>query len=387
MKKRRIGLYLGVNCVGGVIVDNRRVVSLTKFDLSSLENEAKVETLSEGVRWEALINKTLRQMQAEEKEVYVSVADKDFIFRSFDIPLMRKEEVESSIVYEVEKYVPFKLRELLWDYNFVRSPQEKKMVVSFLGIRESSFKRFRGTFVHLDISPLVIEPASLSLVRMIKGKGKCKTKNFALLDLTDIEAYLTFYYGDLPIFNRYLTVPKKEEEVEHDKLIESMRLSFQYFKREFRSYKIEKFIIISDTAQENLLSFLQEESQANVETISSHELVDRPNSTIETLKAFGATARDYYPSVFTPVLRSTEERGAVIEKHEGVPLRMGLLAALVGVGFVLSVLLSMYFGNEISVKKVKLRRQEEAIEIPSVFQGFPVASIRKKVEETEKKIS
>lgn len=60
MSKRQVGLYLGVKSVGVVVVERKKLVSLCELDLSSLEEEARLESLNEEIRWEALINKALR---------------------------------------------------------------------------------------------------------------------------------------------------------------------------------------------------------------------------------------------------------------------------------------------------------------------------------------
>ena len=87
-KKRRVGLYLGVGSIGGVVVEGRKVISSSSFVFSSSGKEEETETLNGEIRWEILINKILREMDAQEKEIYVSLADKDFFFRSFKMPLM-----------------------------------------------------------------------------------------------------------------------------------------------------------------------------------------------------------------------------------------------------------------------------------------------------------
>ena len=141
-KGERVGLYLGVNSVGVMAIQGRNIISLANFELSSLE-EAKIEALNEDIRWEALINKVLREVNAEGENVYVSLADRDFIFRSLEMPLMKRSDVATSLVYEIEKYIPFKIEELEWAYEYVRLPKERKINVSFVGIRENNLQRVR----------------------------------------------------------------------------------------------------------------------------------------------------------------------------------------------------------------------------------------------------
>ncbi|MCK9573608.1 MAG: pilus assembly protein PilM, partial [Candidatus Omnitrophica bacterium] len=307
MSKKKIGLYLGLNSIGAVAMEGKKVLSAVRYDLSSVEEEAKVENLNEEIKWQALINKILREIGSEEKDIYVSLTDKEFIFRSLEMPLMSKKSIDSSLVFEIEKYIPFKIEELMWDYSYVRYPKEKKLNISFVGIRENNIYKIQEMFAHLNLNAVTIEPSSLSLVKILKSsKQFAQVKNFALLDVTDSESYLTFFYEDLPVFSQYITIAKKGNELDTDKFLESVRLSFQYFKREFRTYELEKFIMISSRKDEAINTSLAEELQVNVESVSPYELANIPQAELETIKALGVVTSDS-PYKFRPVLKKTEE--------------------------------------------------------------------------------
>ncbi len=209
-KTKKVGLYLGVNSIGVAVVQGKDILSLERFEFSSIE-EVGNKITNDDIRWEALINKTLREVDSHAKEVYISLADKDFIFRSLDMPLMKKKDIESSLIYEVEKYIPFKIEELVWDYDYVNFSKERKIGLSFIGIKEDNFERVRSMLFRLELKAAVIEPSCLSLARAVKSVKKfSQFNNFVILDFTQDEASFTFFQQDLPVFNRYFVVPKKE---------------------------------------------------------------------------------------------------------------------------------------------------------------------------------
>ncbi|MDD5584005.1 MAG: hypothetical protein PHV55_02995 [Candidatus Omnitrophica bacterium] len=387
MAKRNVGLYLGVNSVGGVIVENKKIVASAKFDLSVVEEEAKIERLNDEIRWEALINKTLRDIGATEKNVYVSLADKDFIFRFLDMPLMKKKEIETSLAYEVVKYIPFKIEELRWGYGYTTFPRDKKINLSFVGIKDNNLAKIKDILNRLGLNPTVIEPSSLSLIRIVKSvKKHADVKNFALLDFTETEAYLTLFYHDLPIFNRYLTIPKKENNIDFDKFIDSVRLSFQYFKREFDFYDLEKFIIVGNAGVENLVSFFKEELQTNADVIAPSEITDKSGSEVEIAKAMGVAGIDYYPYRFKPVLTKKEEISERPEAPKVTPLNIGLLLLLIGVGLLAAFIFAAFTGSNISTEKALLDREEAAIPIPPELKDLPWETIGTMVSDKEAKI-
>ncbi len=388
MREKKVGLYLGVNSVGAVMAQGRDLISLGRFEFSSLE-ATKGGVLDEDVRWEALINKTLRELGSDIKDIYISVADKDFIFRLLEMPIMKKKEVESSLVYEVEKYIPFKMKELVWDYEYVSFSKEKKINLSFVGIKENNFQRIKSILSRLELNAVVLEPSCISLVRVVKALKKFSPlKNFAILDFSQSEAYLTFFQRDLPVFNRYLVVSKKEGTFDLDSFIEAVNFSFQYFKREFKNYELEKFIIAGDSGLEELAPLLKEGLQVEIETISSCDLIARDNARIENVKALGVVGAESFSYKFKPELRSTEER---ISPSQGVPsesrLKVGLLGTLAGIGLVVSVFFSVMLGYKIPEKRAILKQREKAIVIPAALEGLSSQERMERVNLEEERIN
>ncbi|MFA5271896.1 MAG: pilus assembly protein PilM [Candidatus Omnitrophota bacterium] len=387
MAKKRVGIYLGLNSVGAVAVEGKKILAVSKYDLASVEEEARVENLSEEIRWQALINKILREIGSEEKDIYVSLADKDFIFRSLEMPMMNKKNIGPSLVYEIEKYIPFKISELMWDYSYIAYPKEKKLNISFVGIKENNIYKVQEMFAHLNLNPLVIEPSSLSLIKTLQTAKKfSQTKNFAILDISPSEVYLTFFYQNLPVFNQYLAIPKKGDSFDIDKFVESVRFAFQYFKREFRYYELEKFIAISSSNEGSMASALQEELQINIDTISPYDVVSMPNIESETLKAYGA-ANVESPYKFRPLLKKTEEYVEEPLVSGDEPLRWWLFAALAGVGLAVMVAISVFFGNEISVLEYKLEQADKAIERPVSLKGLAWSNIEEMLQKKEDRLA
>ncbi|MBU2103354.1 MAG: hypothetical protein ABH865_07770 [Candidatus Omnitrophota bacterium] len=385
MAKRNVGLYLGVNSVGGVVVENRKIVAYAKYDVSAVEEEAKIERLSEEIRWEALVNKVLRDIGAAEKDVRVSLSDKDFIFRFLDMPLMKKKEIESSLVYEVAKYIPFKIDELRWGYGYTTFARDRKINLSFVGIKDNNFVKVTDILTRLGLNVVTVEPSSLSLVRVLKtSKAHAAVKNFALLDFTSSEAYLTFFYHDLPLFNRYLAIPLKEGKIDFEKFIDAVRMSFQYFKREFDFYDVEKFIVVGGAGVENIAPFFKEELQTDAVVVSPSELLDKPGCEVEHVKALGVAGFDYYPYSFKPLLTKKED---VIIPRAGapkeIPLNIGLLLALIGIGLLVVFLFAAFTGSTISTEKASLRIEESKIMIPRELADLSWEQREEKVIEKE----
>tara|TARA_B100000315_G_C14537493_1_gene569197 strand:- start:678 stop:1703 length:1026 start_codon:yes stop_codon:yes gene_type:complete len=222
----------------------------------------------------------------------------------------------------------------------------------------------------------------VSLARALKlSKGYHKLKNYALLDFTEAEAYLTFFQNDLPVFNRYLTVLKKDEDFDLESFVESVNFSFQYFKREFKAYDLEKFIIISNADTEKFISPLREGLQVVIEKVSPYDLTNRDNAELENVKALGASQVGLKYYKFKPNLRKTEERlhPARVAAAAGAPLKKGMLFGIAVACLIPSIFLSIILDNKVGEKDFKLKKMEKKIIVPSSLKSL---SWEKRAERT-----
>lgn len=384
MNKKEVGIYLGVNSVGAVMLENKQAVSLAKFDLSSVEDE--VDPINEEIKWDVIINRALRAIGSQERDVYVSLTDRDFIIRSLELPLMKKREIGPAVIYEIEQYIPFKTKELKWDYKSKSFSKDKKMTVSFLGIRQDNLQKIQELFNRLNLRPVVIEPSSISIVRVIKSLPRFSDlKNFALLDFTKSEAYLTFFYHNLPVFNRYLVIPQEGATFDWPKLIEAVRLSFLYFQREYKSYSPDKIIVLGDNLEEAWKVSLQEDLQIDVETVVPEDVIPRKNATLENLKALGVGVRDSYLYEFKPVLMVNEEQ---IAGGTGIrsPLKIGLISLCIIAGLIISTGLVMFTKSKLSQERNKLEKDRVMLVIPS-GAGSSWDAVRGDLMEKRKRIA
>lgn len=366
MAKKKVGLYLGVSSVGVALKAGRKPVSLGSADISSVEAKEE-EALDQNLHWQALIRKSLRQANIEAKEVYLSLTDRDFIIRSLELPAMGKAELDSALIYEVEKYIPFKPEELVWDYQYDRIPKEKKVRVCFVGIRKSSLARVKKILHYIDLEALTVEPACLSLVRMIKtSKQNAKVENFVLLDFISQEVYLTFFQNDLPVFNRHLSLREKDGKLDVDSFIEAVNFSFQYFQREFKASKLDKvFFVAAGPELEEIASSLEETVSLPVEKLSPHDLTSNQQASVECIKALGCLEREESLYRFKPVLRSLEDiKEAEPLPASEVPWRWGMLIGVAVSAVLVFFASTVFFNNSLSRTREEFRRRESLISLP-----------------------
>jgi len=378
--RNSVGLYIGENVVSAAIVTDkgRGGVRVSSVNMSALEGREK-EVLNRNVILETMVNKCLREIEGENSRIFVSLADKDFIFRSIDFPLMGKQEIESSIMFEIEKYVPFKIRDLIWDYSFVRFPKEKKIKVSFLGIRKKIYQEYMNIFREINVEVNNIEPSSISLARLMKSiRSTRKIESFILLDFSESESYITFFYKDLPIFNRYLNIVASGGNVDMEKLNEEVRISIQYFRREFRTYELTRLFVICRKEEKHYFNTLGKYVESEVTILTSEEIMNREGVSVECVKSYGVASTPFIYYGFHPFLQEGGGKSRAKEEiFSSIPLNIPLLSAITGIGMLACLFLYIFFSNNISVKRYEVKKIEEKISIPNKIKKMSISEIKK----------
>jgi len=378
MAKTSVGIYVGVNAIAAVVTQGKKIISFGKQSLSSLDEEPGIETFDENIRLEALINKTLREAGTDSRSVFVSINDKEFFLRSFELPSMSKKEVEVSVGFEAEKHIPFSINDVTWDCIYARKRTDKNLIVSFIGMRDPIHARYQSIFEHLDLSVLLMEFSSFSLARLVCSlKQFSKRENFALLDFSEKESYITFYYNKLPIFSRYLTVPVRDGVIEAGKFNEQIRISWEYFKREFKLYEVENLAVVCDPTNASLFSDLKDDLGVEVDIILPEELTGSRDLEVEHLKAYAAATLHQYHFPFRIALKKPSEE---LEKEVARPLPP-INKSLIGVVSVIGVLglffLYLVMSNRVSVETLALNKKEAEMSVPAYLQDKSFVDLEK----------
>ncbi len=383
---KKIGIFRGVEKLFVVVTENNKVLSVDKIPFQ----EKEITT----IKLETILNRIARELGIKgTDEIYFILSDKECIVRSFIIPYMRKREIQGTIEFEIERYLPFRLEELMWNYSYCRLPKSK-LLVSFLAIKKDIFTQIEGIFGKLGLNLMLLEPACIALYRVIKNNivALRKVKNFVLIDHSSQECHITFFCNTLPVFNRTIfsytgegvisdvTIPK-DTEVYKDKILSEIRFSFQYFQREFGMISMEKIVVLSEEDCTEIFSSLKEE--LNVQEIlyvkPSH-LMSQTDMNVDSIKAYGATTVDSAVYKFIP---SFEDKSGFLCSKKGIvyhlnPLIVGgvIMAGLIGV-----ILFNFTLQQKIEFQKRALKSKEK--EVSTVGEDFAYISL----EEIEDKLN
>jgi Tfp pilus assembly PilM family ATPase len=126
--------------------------------------------------WESDLAKNIRDALKKHKVsttiVNLSLPTNDIIFRSFVIPWMQQREIKSVVEFEIGKYIPFSLSELSHSHHAISIAENniKQIRIIFVAIKNDALANYVRVFKAASLTPDVIEPSALSLIRALSFK-------------------------------------------------------------------------------------------------------------------------------------------------------------------------------------------------------------------------
>ncbi|MBI3312204.1 MAG: pilus assembly protein PilM, partial [Candidatus Omnitrophica bacterium] len=183
----------------------------------------------------------LSKLGAAAPRAYAALPSEAVVIRYFQMPAIPAHERKMAIAFEAKKYLPFKLEELIYDYEVViRRTDPTLMRVMFFGIKRSSIETYLSLFHAAGVSPICLEPAPLCLMRLIRHSGQLAAGQVAaLLYVEHDSATISIARPDILYLSRNVSITPTEEGGEDpspgllEALVNETRVSIDYYRRRF----------------------------------------------------------------------------------------------------------------------------------------------------------
>lgn len=305
-------------------------------------------------------------------KAHVGVAPESVVVRYFQMPTLPYRERKMAIAFEAKKYLPFKLEELNVDYQVVISRSDPTLMrVMFFGIKKGSMKTYLSLLGSVNVTPICLEPASISLMRLLRQTGQLPPNEVAvILSVEQETATITIARHDLLYLSRNVTIlttaepgqPEPSTEL-LDALLNETRISIDYYRRRF----------MGEPSVAKVIVFGKEMDSRRIQELSS--ALKLPAEAGETFKKIAGG--DHPPSELAIAtglaLRGLERKG--IETNL-LPLEQrrhaeGILRPLLLQGTAAALLLTTWFGFSIADLKT-LKTKLTTIQSQQVLpKGIP----------------
>lgn len=267
-----LGVYFGPKCITVVESKGKKIVNSVHIPQLLISSEKEENKVPEEVKITAFLKEELRKQNISAKKGVIVLSGNDLIIRTFEMPVMPRDEINNAVAFEVRKYVPFKIEELALDYQMVFDNVLRKNFILGLGIKKNTLERRISILKELDIEIVSVEYAAFSILRLLPVLGVNNRGIILVVDADIIEvdeANCTVLENGFPLFSRDIILsPGVINISDGDEVILGMlaerlkveiRVSLDYYHRKFPTKKIDRAVIIfNDNNTFNLEAFFQE---------------------------------------------------------------------------------------------------------------------------------
>jgi len=272
----------------------------------------------------AFMQKALRDSRVDARSAVVALPSKDLIIRFFEMPQIPRSEILAGINFEMKKYVPFKVEDLSYDCQYRVRPRANILEVILCGMRREGLGRYQNLFKQLNLDVAAFEPSLFSLFRLLAVRGKmANSKSYVILEVDEDEADILIVDKGFPYFTRDIRllgfgaagVEKPDTEGMLYRLVNEVRVSMDYFRRQFMKKDIDEMLILGRQDAVNWGDHFHRELGLKTQVLLAQDFFkdkDIPDDMIfDVFKAFGASSRSLRPSLITLNLVKPEKHDAV----------------------------------------------------------------------------
>ena len=255
--RSRVGLYFGTKGISVIESQGKKIVNQIHIATDKLGAGEFDDKVPEDVKIVALVRDELRKRKIEGSDMTVIIPGKDLIIRSFEMPVLPKEELLSAINFEAKKYIPFRAEDLIFDFQLKFDRASRRNQVLFFGIKKEILDKYMSVVGQLGMQLSTIEYSAFSLMRLSAAVG-VKPRGVVGVTYVDLEEETNFMVLEdgFPLFSRDidLTFGLRPEEIQSglpvntllDKLKSEIRISLDYYRRKFPTKHLDKVILLAN---------------------------------------------------------------------------------------------------------------------------------------------
>lgn len=218
------------------------------------------------------IQRVFRENNVKPGDVVSAIPSEDVMVRYFQMPKIPKHEWKSAVNFEAKRYIPFRMEDVTSDFQVIHGKStSSSMDVIFVAVKHNVIERFVDLLTRAGIRPIIIEPAPFSLIRAFDAAEQIDHKvNTAIVNIETKSANINILKNGVPYIIRDIpldgdTSGDKSLEPIFEKLLGEIKLSFDFYEKQFPSEVIDKIIIYSHLPLENWHELVGKELQIPVE--------------------------------------------------------------------------------------------------------------------------
>ncbi|MBU1006288.1 MAG: pilus assembly protein PilM [Candidatus Omnitrophica bacterium] len=219
------------------------------------------------------IKRVFSENNVKPGNVISSIPSEEVMVRYFQMPKIPRQEWSSAVNFEAKRYIPFRMEDVSSDFQVMLPKQGlSSMDVVFAAVKQNAIRDVIKLIESAGARPNIIEPAPFSLIRAFNAAGQINSKvNTAVVSINKKSANIDILRNGVPYIIRDIALDEgasegKSLEPIFEKLLAEIKLSFDFYEKQFPAEVIDKIIIHSQLPLENWHELVGKELQIPVET-------------------------------------------------------------------------------------------------------------------------
>jgi type IV pilus assembly protein PilM len=206
-KKDIVGIDVGSSSVKLVrLRESRGTYHLVNIGLMPQEPETIVDNMiMDSTAIVDAVRNLMSGMKIKAKRVATSISGHSVIIRKIMLPIMTEEELEASIQWEAEQYIPFDVSEVNIDFQII-GPDDKdpsQMSVMLVAAKKEYVDDFVAVFSEAGLEPVVMDIDCFAVENMFDiNYGFVEDEVVALVDMGASAISVNVLKGDVSVFTR-----------------------------------------------------------------------------------------------------------------------------------------------------------------------------------------
>ena len=269
-KTQSVGIFLDqytlwAVCVEVPMMGGQPILKTSfKYDLLSIPEEltSRMYFFSE------IIKLAISKLDVSSGSIGMVFADADTLVRYFEMPIIPDTDMRTAVYFEAQKFMPFPMKDLYFNFKSFPRPEIKKQGVVFTAAKKEELDTWKQAMTHAGYILDFVEPEGMAFFRLMATADEqfssAKVKIYAGLRSS---GSLTFIVarGEEVLMSNTAKIPppiaiagEKAKKMDSESVGRQISLLLSYFLKNFRGQKVSELLITSDPgyAEEGLASAL-----------------------------------------------------------------------------------------------------------------------------------
>ena len=210
-EKLCVGIDIGASSVKLCQLRNsKRGYVLENFGLVPLPSEAIVDgALMNSSRIVEAIQELIASHKIKNKNVALAVSGHSVIIKKIPLPSMSPEELEESIQWEAEQFIPFDIQDVNIDVQIVREDtgNQNQMEVVLVAAKKDLVNEYTSVIYEAGLDPVVCDVDAFAVENMFETNYEIPaSETVALVNVGATKTNINIIAGGISSFTRDLTV-------------------------------------------------------------------------------------------------------------------------------------------------------------------------------------